>query len=162
LLGDDGAGLLLLSELSREADGWGREVEFLDGGTQGLALLDRIAGRHALLILDAVKLDAAPGAVHVLREWRRPAARSSTAHESNVTELLEASTLLGECPERVALVGIEPCRIATGMELSPPVARALARAAEATREVLAEFLSGYVDSLNRMVIPSAITGMKTS
>ena len=142
LLGDDGAGLLLLSELSREADAWGREVEFLDGGTQGLALLDHIAGRRALLILDAVKLGAAPGAVHVLREWRRPSARSSSAHESNVTELLEASTLLGECPERVALVGIEPCRIATGMELSQPVARALARAAEATREVLAEFLSG--------------------
>ena len=61
LLRDDGVGLRLLSDLSREGLAWDGEVEFLDGGTQGLALLDRIAGRHALLILDAVKLGAARG-----------------------------------------------------------------------------------------------------
>ena len=44
LLGDDGAGLLLFSGLARPKDVSGRAVEFLDEGTQGLALLDRIAG----------------------------------------------------------------------------------------------------------------------
>src|SRR5271157_1480534 len=92
LLRDDGVGLRLLSDLSREGLALDGEVEFLDGGTQGLALLDRIAGRHALLILDAVKLGAAPGAVHALREWRECGARSSTAHESNVSELLAVSS----------------------------------------------------------------------
>jgi hydrogenase maturation protease len=168
LLRDDGAGLRLLSDLlsvlSRERHAWRREAEFLDGGTQGLALLDRIAGRHALLILDAVKLGAVPGAVHVLRDWRLSMARSSTAHESNVSELLAVSTLLGECPERVAIVGIEPERIATGMELSAIVVQAMPAAIEAARQVLLEFAETAapevernrkpVDSIGRMVIPS--------
>jgi hydrogenase maturation protease len=138
LLCDDGAGLRLLSELSREEHAWGGEVEFLDGGTQGLALLGRIARRRALLILDAVKLGAAPGTVHVLRDWRTSAARSSTAHESNVAELLAVSSLLGECPHQVAIVGIEPERIATGMELSERVAQSLPAAMEAARGLLLE------------------------
>jgi hydrogenase maturation protease len=136
LLRDDGAGLSLLSGLSREACAWGGTVEFLDGGTQGLALLDRIAGRGALLILDAVQLGAAPGTVHVMRDWRFGAARFSTAHESNVSELLAVSTLLGECPERVVIVGIEPCRIATGTKLSGVVEQALPAALEAARAAL--------------------------
>jgi len=40
LLGDDGAGLLVLAELERDAALWAGQVEFLDGGTQGLTLLD--------------------------------------------------------------------------------------------------------------------------
>ncbi len=144
LLRDDGVGLRLLSDLSPERHNWGGDVEFLDGGTQGLALLDRIAGRHALLILDAVKLGAAPGTVHVLREWRDCAVRSVTAHESNVSELLAVSTLLGECPEEVAIVGIEPRRIATGMELSDLVAQALPLAIEAARLLLVELTEAVV------------------
>ena len=146
LLRDDGVGLRLLAELSSK---WNGEVEFLDGGTQGLALLGRIAGRRALLILDAVKLGAAAGAVHVLRDWQDCATRSSTAHESNVSELLAVSTLLGECPETVAIVGIEPQRIATGMELSDAVAQAVPSAIEAACGLLAELTGARrpVDSL---------------
>ncbi|MGA2271601.1 MAG: hydrogenase maturation protease [Bryobacteraceae bacterium] len=141
LLGDDSAGLLLLAELERDADQWGDQVEFLDGGTQGLALLDRIASRRALLVLDAVALGAEPGTVHVLRGWKHAGERASTAHESNVAELLQASTLLGECPEQVTVVGIEPAQIATGIGISDAVANAVGAAVEAVRRELAESLA---------------------
>ena len=164
LLRDDGAGLRLLGDLEREWPEGSGEVEFLDGGTQGLALLDRIAGRRALLILDAVKLGAAPGAVHVLRDWRNSGARSTTAHESNVSELLAVSTLLGECPEQVTIVGIEPQLIRTGTELSEAVMQALPAAVEAAGAVLSamaeiaaadgESERNSVDSSGQMVIPS--------
>jgi hydrogenase maturation protease len=144
LLRDDGVGLRLLADLSPDGRSRGAEIEFLDGGTQGLALLGRIASRRALLILDAVNLGAASGTVHVLREWRDCAARSATAHESNVSELLAVSTLLGECPEKVAIVGIEPLRIATGMELSDLVAQALPRAIEAARGLLVKLTDAAV------------------
>ena len=42
---------------------------------QGLALLDRIARRRELLVLDAVALGAGPGTVHVLRGWKHAGAR---------------------------------------------------------------------------------------
>jgi hydrogenase maturation protease len=138
LLGDDGAGLLLLAELERDAEKWGDQVEFLDGGTQGLALLDRIASRRALLVLDAVALGAEPGTVHILRGWKHAGARASTAHESNVAELLQASTLLGECPEEVTVIGIEPARIETGMGVSGAVAKGVGEAVETARRELAE------------------------
>src|SRR5205085_8123532 len=57
LLSDDGVGIVLLDELSRDrirGDG----VEFVDGGTQGLALLGQFTGRDAVVILDAVALGA--------------------------------------------------------------------------------------------------------
>jgi hydrogenase maturation protease len=146
LLGDDGAGLLLLSELEREAQPWGHRVEFLDGGTQGLMLLERVAGRPALLILDAVSLGAAPGTVHVLRDTEALGLDShhgQTAHEGNAAELLGAALLLGECPERVFVVGIEPAQVKTGIGLSEPVAAALPEALAAARELMAEMLASH-------------------
>jgi len=115
----------------------GDQVEFLDGGTQGLALLDRIANRRVLLVLDAVALGAEPGTVHVLRGWKHAGERASTAHESNVAELLQASMLLGECPEQVTVIGIEPERIATGIGVSEAVARGVGAAVETARRELA-------------------------
>jgi Ni,Fe-hydrogenase maturation factor len=47
LPGDDGAGLLVLAESERGAGQWAGQVESLNGGTPGLALLDRIANRRA-------------------------------------------------------------------------------------------------------------------
>lgn len=140
LLRDDAVGLIVLSELERHQDKWGPDVEFLDGGTQGLALLDWLAGRDALLILDAVKLGAEPGTVHVLQKWDRAAVRASTAHESNVAELLEASALLGELPELVTIVGIEPQRVETGIGLSPAVRGAVSRAVEAATAAITEMV----------------------
>ena len=98
-------------------------MEFLDRGTQGL-------------VLDAVALGAEPGTVHVLRGWKHEGERASTAHESNVGELLQASTLLGECPEQVTVIGIEPTRIETGIGVSEAVAPAVTEAVEAARREL--------------------------
>ena len=82
-------------------------------------------------------LGAEPGTVHVLRGWKHAGARASTAHESSVAELLQTSMLLGECPEQVTVIGIEPARIGTGIGLSDAVANAVGEAVEAARRELA-------------------------
>ena len=53
-LGDDGVGPVLLTDLAKRYRYAGGFIEFFDGGTQGLELLSRIAGRQALVVLDAV------------------------------------------------------------------------------------------------------------
>lgn len=139
LLGDDGAGLALLAELAAAPDPL---TEYVDGGTQGLALLGHIAGRSALVILDAVAAGAAPGTVHVFRGPEALAlagGRSSTAHESNAGELLGAAALLGQLPEEVVVIGIEPERLETGIGLSDTVQRAAPAAVERARGVVREF-----------------------
>jgi Ni,Fe-hydrogenase maturation factor len=45
--------------------------------------------------------------------------------------------LLGECPEQVTVIGIEPERIDTGIGVSEAVARAVGEAVEAARRELA-------------------------
>ena len=64
LLGDDGCGQRVLAELATVRARWGSAVELVDGGTQGMALLGLLSGRRAVVVLDAVRLGAAPGTVH--------------------------------------------------------------------------------------------------
>ena len=142
LLSDDAAGLHLEAALKAER-GDSPQVEFVDGGTQGLALLDYLSNRRAVLVLDAVGLGAAPGSVHVLRG---PAIdglrmqRSTTAHEGNALELLATAKLLGDDAGETVVVGIEPAHVATGIGLSPRVAAALPAAIGRARAVLESML----------------------
>ncbi len=140
LLGDDGVGIHLVSQLSRWSQDWYGEVELLEGGTQSLALLGPIAGRTALVLLDAVSLGAAPGTVHIRHDEDvlKLRCRSTTAHESNVGELLTTALLLGELPKRIFLVGIEPAHLGIGIGLSEPVRRAIPAALDAACRAVAQ------------------------
>jgi len=138
LLGDDGVGPALVERV-RELFSGMEEVDCMDGGTQGLALLGHLAGREALIILDALAAGKAPGEVSVLAKSELlgvGALRSTTAHESNAGELLEAAHLLGELPEQVFLVGVQPERLRTELGLSPSVAAAFPSAIACAREIV--------------------------
>lgn len=133
LLGDDGVGVHLINELAPRCADWDGSVELLEGGTQGLALLGSLAGRDALVLLDAVSTGAPAGTLHICRdeEVLRLNSRSTTAHESNAGELLAIARLLGDLPESIFLVGIEPALIQSGIGLSPAVQSAVPAALEA-------------------------------
>lgn len=143
LLSDDGAGQELLSRLTSDASQWGGQVEFLDGGTQGLALLGIFEGRKAVIFLDAVRLGDKPGAVHVLNgeEVARMGRRAATAHEGSAPQILAALELLGEMPPEITMIGLEPERIQTGVGLSPPVQAGLGVAASFARMTVTRILS---------------------
>ncbi|QOY88913.1 hydrogenase maturation protease [Paludibaculum fermentans] len=136
LLSDDGVGLRLLELLSADpAPG----VEYVDGGTQGLALLGLFEGRHSVVVCDAVALDGEPGAIHVLdkaaiAELR--GSRAGSAHESNALGLLQALTLLGQDPDELWVVGIEPEVVRTGIGLSASVTASLAGCVQQARQLI--------------------------
>jgi hydrogenase maturation protease len=143
LLGDDGVGPALLRDVSGLYAGVS-EVECVDGGTQGLALLGYLSGREALIILDAFASGRTAGTVSVLEGLdvlECGFARSATAHEGNAGELLAAAHLLDELPERVFLVGVEPERVRTELGLSKCVAGALPAALMETCVVLERVLT---------------------
>ncbi len=143
LLRDDGAGVHLVNRMPLLSAGWNGAVEFLEGGTQGLALLSEIAGRSALVLLDAAALGALPGTVHVRRDGEvlDLCRRGGTAHEGNAGELLAVAGLLGELPQRIAMVGIEPLLLETGIGLSDPVRRAIPAALEVARQEVEQALA---------------------
>lgn len=143
LLGDDGAGPTLL----REVKAWYSDVpavECIDGGTLGMALLGYLAGREALIILDAFAAGSDPGTVSLLEGPESLNFRiinSATAHEGNAGELLAAAKLLDELPAQVFLIGIEPERIRTELGLSESVASAIPRALVRTCGVVDRILA---------------------
>jgi hydrogenase maturation protease len=139
LLSDDGVGPAVLADLVRRENRWQGKVEFLDGGTQGLALLGHLSGRRALVIVDAVRKGEAPGTVYqlTLPELREMAmSRASSGHESNAGELLAVVELLGELPDRLFVVGVEPGKVTTGLGLSPAVQKALSAAGDQVASLL--------------------------
>ena len=144
LMADDGAGQEILSRLESAATEWGTGVELVDGGTQGLALLGKFEKRRAVVFLDAVRLGSKAGAVHVLtgeelvQMGRRPA---TSAHEGSAPDILRALQLLGETPEEVALVGIEPERVETRIGLSAAVRDSIPLAAGFARMTVNRLLA---------------------
>ena len=142
LLGDDGAGVDLVGRLARWSRNWHGAVEYLAGGIQGAALIAAVAGRYALVILDAIALGAAPGTVHLLQgaDVLALSQHSTSALQANAGELLAAALLLGKLPERIFMVGIEPACLTSGHGLSQPVRRAIPAALGVARNAIVEAL----------------------
>ena len=141
LLHDDAVGLRLLTMLA-ERHGADARLQFVDGGTQGLALLPLLADRRAVLMLDAVRLGAPAGTVHhVVDAFARPprghAGADGGAHQLNAGDLLLAAQLLGDVPGRATVVGIEPAIVRTGIGLTAAVEAALPAALVLAERVLA-------------------------
>ncbi len=147
LLGDDGVGLEVLSALQSERAG-GDAVELVDGGTQGLALLGVIAGRPAMVVLDAVACGGRPGTVYEMTGGEALALRLSglgTAHEGGAGALLATLQLTGDLPPWVRVVGVEPEELATGLGLSARVAAALPLALARARAAVADLLAACAE-----------------
>jgi hydrogenase maturation protease len=151
LLRDDGVGLELLRRLeSLRPSAVDPRVEYLDGGTQGVALLGRLTGRSALLVLDAVSLGAPPGEVMTVRDpLEHPDGQHGGAHGANASGLLASAQLLGDLPPLTIVVGVSPAELATGIGLSEPVRRALPDAMATAEQVLAELCERAGDPSTR-------------
>jgi hydrogenase maturation protease len=137
LLTDDGAGIHMLNAYAGEhADD---DVDCIDGGTVGLALLDRLAARHGLIALDAMILGREPGTVTVLEgedmdsHLRR---QRGSVHELGLSDLLDALRLRGELPDNRALIGIEPADMTWGTEPTDVVAAAVPEASARVRDLV--------------------------
>lgn len=121
LLSDKGIGLVILEALARKATEF-PNVDFLELGTGGLAVLHALAGRKTALILDCARMGAAPG---TMRRFTLDTVRASDApprlslHKGNVLDLIALVRRMGECPERVIIFGIQPGTLAPGETVSP-------------------------------------------
>lgn len=132
LLADDGVGPRLLDIVRQYEHGHNGSVEYIDGGTQGLALLGRLTNRRAIIFLDAISAGSEPGTIHTWtakRILQKEFSGSTTAHESSAAELLRALLLTDGLPETVIAIGVEPAETSTSVGLSRVVERALSEAA---------------------------------
>ncbi len=121
LMADEGIGVRLVVRLSRLA-AERPDVEFLDAGTGGLAVLHHIQGRRKAVFIDCAYMGEEPGAI---RRFTPEEVHSSktlahqSLHEADLLRILDMSQQLGQAPDEVVIFGIQPQRIEPAMELSP-------------------------------------------
>lgn len=140
---DDGLGPVLLQELAKQYRYTGGFIEFVNGGTKGLALLDAMVGRQAVVVLDAVSTGVSPGTISVLEG--SDVLRYATSHpasdlEGNAGELLATAAFLGDLPSFCYIVGVQPADLSSGSTLSQDVQKALKPALTKAQSVVDELL----------------------
>ncbi|MGI2259349.1 HyaD/HybD family hydrogenase maturation endopeptidase [Shewanella sp. GXUN23E] len=86
-------------------------VTLLDGGTQGLYLLQFIEQAQLLVVFDAIDYGLAPGTLKLVEGDDVPSflgARKMSLHQTGFQEVLALSQMLGHYPEQLLLVGVQP------------------------------------------------------
>lgn len=142
LLGDDGVGLVVLGMLE-EALGPREEVEFMDGGTQGVYLLPFLKNKEKLLILDAVDFGERPGVVGTFDPMCIPSGVGPklSPHQGGFEEVLGLLELLDHAPKESVLLGIQPKSLGFGDPLSEEVRQGSNRALEKAVGILERWLT---------------------
>lgn len=126
LLADDGVGSAAVTELCDRYEASGGAL-VLDGGTLGLSLLPYLDRADLVILVDAIRADAAPGSfVRLEGDDVAPAvATRLSPHQIGVADLLDGARWCNRYPTRVILLGLVPESIELAVGLTPRVARAL-------------------------------------
>lgn len=156
LWADEGFGVRcveLLNERYRFPDG----VRLMDGGTQGIYLVQHVQQADCLIVFDAVDYGLAPGTLKVVRDDEVPrfmGAKRMSLHQTGFQDVLALAAFTGAYPRELLLVGVQPAELEDfGGSLREPVraqlepALAIALAFLAERGVLATPREGDVEQL---------------
>ncbi len=117
LMRDDGIGVHVVKEIG-ERFRFTPQIDILDGGTLGLALLPLIERCDRVLFVDAVEAGLEPGSIAVREGEEVPSFLEShvSVHQAGLADLLYAARLAGMMPPAVCLVGIQPQEVGLGLE----------------------------------------------
>src|SRR5437773_173568 len=109
LWGDEGFGVRAIEAL-HDTYAFSPEVRLVDGGTQGLYLLNAVMATRRLIIFDAIDYGLPAGTLKVLRDAEVPAwgATKMSLHQTSFQELLALAKLGDRCPATMLLVGVQP------------------------------------------------------
>ena len=138
LLGDDAIGPYVIA-LLESSYAFDDNVEIADLGTPALDLTHRIAGRDAVILIDCVASNAAPGTLQLFRKddiLRAMPAQRLDPHSPALAECLLTAEMLGATPQDVLLIGIVGGSFEPGGPLTDAVREAAAQAVDAILEDL--------------------------
>ena len=139
LYSDDGVGVRVIEKL-REEYRFSDNITLVDGGVQGLNLMDIILDAGRLIVVDTVLNNGQPGdiyrIIHEQSQGRLPT--GNALHQADLIETLTFCNLLGQVPD-TTIIGIEPKDFTTfSNQLTPPIQD---RLADLTQKVLEEIVT---------------------
>lgn len=152
LWADEGFGVRAVQALH---EGWQPpdNVDVVDGGTQGLYLLDPVCAASHVIVLDAIDFALPPGTLKVFRDAEVPvwADTVMSLHQASFQELLSLARLRDRFPQRITLIGVQPFILDDlGGSLSDLVRP---RVAQAVQLALAELAAWGVAATPRSMPP---------
>ena len=142
LWADEGFGVRVVEEFHRRY-AVPDNVTILDGGTQGLYLVNYLEEADCLIVFDAIDYGLEPGQLKRVCDEEVPkftGAKKMSLHQTGFQEVLSAADLLGRCPRHLVLIGCQPLDLEDwGGPLTGPVRAQIEPAIELACEYLAQW-----------------------
>ncbi|WP_062364612.1 HyaD/HybD family hydrogenase maturation endopeptidase [Variovorax paradoxus] len=110
LWADEGFGVRCVEALQRRYE-FAPHVGLIDGGTQGLYLIQHVQQATRLLIFDAIDYGLPAGTLKLIEDDEVPrfmGAKKMSLHQTGFQEVLMLAQLTERYPQRVLLVGCQP------------------------------------------------------
>lgn len=142
LWADEGFGVRCVEALQQRFE-FEPAIELIDGGTQGLYLIQHVQAADRLLIFDAIDYGLPAGSLKLIRDDDVPSyagARKMSLHQTGFQEVLQLARLTGRYPSDVLLIGAQPDSLDDyGGSLRPALKAALEQAIAAAVEALQDW-----------------------
>jgi hydrogenase maturation protease len=128
LWADEGFGVRCIQALQTRYE-FAEHVNLIDGGTQGLYLIQHVQAATRLLIFDAIDYGLVPGTLKTVENDDVPrfmGAKKMSLHQTGFQEVLMLALLTEKYPQEVLLVGCQPEELDDyGGSLRPVVKQAM-------------------------------------
>ena len=147
LLSDEGLGVHVAKALQKMDIP--PEIEVVEGGTDGFALMPIIMETDLLYLIDSIKGGSEPGTIYKFNIKNAPACMDlykTSVHQIGILEVIRLTSLVGKSPE-TTIIGMEPKSISLGMDLSPEIKAKIPR-------IIDLVLKELNDALNHFQFPS--------
>jgi len=141
LWADEGFGVRCIEEINRRYI-FPENVLLMDGGTQGIYLVQHVQTCDILVVFDAIDYGLQGGEMKLIENEDVPnfmGAKKMSLHQTGFQEVLSTSRLLGDYPEKILLIGVQPVELEDfGGSLRPAVRAQLTPAVDIAVKYLTE------------------------
>jgi len=110
LWADEGFGVRVIERLQKSYR-FPDQVNVMDGGTQGVYLVEHVQAADVLIVFDAIDYGLPPGTLKRIENDDVPnflGAKKMSLHQTGFQEVLAMAQMLGNYPQHLLLIGVQP------------------------------------------------------
>lgn len=113
LWADEGFGVRAVEEFHRQYE-TPDNVKLMDGGTQGIYLVQHVREADVLIVFDAVDYGLPPGTMKRVEGDEVPkfmGCKKVSLHQTGFQEVLMMAEMMNDSPEKLLLIGVQPVEL---------------------------------------------------
>ncbi len=142
LWADEGFGVRVIEAIQQNFD-YPDNVIVMDGGTQGIYLIEHVQAADVLVVFDAIDYGLEPATLKTIEGEAVPkfmGAKKMSLHQTGFQEVLAMAEMLGDYPDHLFLIGVQPVELEDyGGSLRPQVKDQIEPAIDIAVEYLKRF-----------------------